>query len=318
MAGFTFNTESMGNAREQVPMRVLDWMRKDPDVMYVASDAISPSTPGGKMKEEFPERIFDVGIAESNMVGAAAGLALAGKKVFCNAFGPFLSLRATDQVCLDVAYNETAVCVIGTHGGLTSGGGPTHYTIMDSAIMRAMPNMTMLVPADANQGMKMVDEFVKSPRPMYMRLARGNEPLVYTDQDYDFEIGKAITVKDGKDATVIGAGIGVHNGLVAADILEKEGISVRVIDMHTIKPMDADAVLKAANDTGLIVTVEDHNIIGGLGGGVAEILAEAGIPCKFKRLGVPDVFAKLGYAETLYPYYGYDGEGIAKQIKSML
>jgi transketolase len=296
----------------------LELMDKYDDIVYVMSDAASPVNNQGKMLRKFPDRAIDVGIAESNLVGTAAGAALGGKRAFAMAFGPFLSLRATEQVCLDVAYNNVPVCVIGTHGGLTSGGGPTHYTVMDYAVMRSMPNMAMVAPADANQSVKAIEAFLELRIPMYLRIARGDEPLVYSDQGYDYQIGKAVVTKEGKDATVIGCGIGVYNALQAAQALEKEGIDVRVLDMHTIKPLDAEAVLKAAKETGIIVTVEDHNIIGGLGGGVAEVLAESNVSCKFKRLGIPDEFAKLGYPETLYPYYGFDDRGIAKQIKSFL
>jgi transketolase len=321
MAGFTFTAFDMavmGNARELVPMKIKEMMEKDPDIFYVASDSIIKGTAAGDMLERFPDRTIDVGIAEPNLVGTAAGIALAGKKVFGSAFGPFLCVRATDQIYLDVAYNDVPVCLIGTHGGLTSGGGPTHYTILDSAIMRSIPNMIMVVPADANQSAKVVEEFLRVGKPVYMRLARGDEPLVYSDQKYPFEFGKAITAKEGQDITIIGAGIGVYNGLVAAQELEKEGIKARVLDMFTIKPIDEAAVIAAARETGIIVTVEDHNIIGGLGSAVADVLAGAGIACKFKKLGVPDVFAKLGYAEDLYPYYGYDGPGIAKVAKGLL
>jgi transketolase len=321
MSGFTFDIFSMqvlGNARELVPLKILELMETNKDIVYVFSDAASEANTVGKILSKYPDRAIDVGIAESNLVGVAAGTALAGKKAFATAFGPFLSLRATDQVCLDVAYNDVPVCVIGTHGGLTSGGGPTHYTIMDYAIMRAMPNMIMVAPADANQSVRAVEEFLKGSKPVYMRLPRGDEALVYSDQSYSFEFGKAVVTKEGKDAVIIAAGSIVYHALKAAQEMEKEGIDVRVLDMHTIKPLDTEAVLKAAKDTGVIVTVEDHNIVGGLGSAVAETLSEAGVPCKFKRLGVPDVFAKLGYPATLYPYYGYDSVGISNQIKSML
>lgn len=321
MGGFTYNvttSQIKGNARELVPLRIMELLKTNTDIAYVCSDSASKVNTVGKMLQAYPDRVIDVGIAEANLVGTAAGLALSGKKVFATAFGPFLSIRATDQIHTDIAYNELSVCLIGTHGGLTSGGGPTHYTVMDYAVMRAIPGITMVAPADANQSVKAIEAFLKEGKPVYMRLARGDEPLVYADQDYTFKFGKSIVAKEGKDATIIGAGIGVYNGLKAAQELEKEGIDVRVIDMHTIKPIDREAILKAASETGIIVTVEDHNIMGGLGGGVAEILAEANVDCKFKRLGIPDVFAKLGYPETLYPYYGYDDKGISAQIKRML
>lgn len=321
MSGFVFNIDmmtQMGNSRDLIPMKIKEKMAEDPQIMYFVSDAATKGSHVAEMVEKYPDRCIDVGIAEPDLVGAAAGAALSGKKCFGQAFGPFLSVRATDQILLDVAYNKAPVCLIGTHGGLTSGGGPTHYTIMDSTIIRAIPGMTMVVPSDANQCLKVLEDFIANPRPIYVRIARGEEPLVYESQEYDFKIGKAIVAREGSDITLIGDGIGVYNALQAAELLEREGISARVLDMHTVKPMDADAVLQAAKETGGIITVEDHSIIGGLGGGVAEILAESGIPAKLKRLGVPDVFAKLGYPEQLYPLYGYDAQGIVKAAKSIL
>lgn len=321
ISGVTFNIADekvKASARDLVPKRIFDEMEKDKDVYYVMSDASIPGSWPGKIKDTFPNRGIDVGIAEPNLVGAAAGIALAGKKVIATAFGAFLSMRTTDHIHTDVAYNDVPVCLVATHGGVTSGGGPTHYSIIDYAIMSSIPNMTMIAPADANQSVKVIEEYLKNPRPMYVRVSRGEEPLVYKGVDYEYVIGKAIIAKEGMDATLIGTGIGVYNSLLAAKHLEREGINVRVLDMHTIKPIDKDAIIKAARDTGTIITVEDHNIIGGLGGSVATVLADAGVSCNFKRLGIPDVFAKLGSPEDIYEHYGYDSQGIIKHIKEFL
>jgi len=308
---------SKESARDKFMLKLLELAATNKNIVYICADGAPVGSKQDEFRKLYPEQFLDVGIAEPNAIGIAAGLALSGKMPFVNAFGPFLSVRATDQIHTDMAYNDVLVRVIGTHGGLTSGGGPTHYTVCDYAIMRSIPNMTMVAPSDANQCAKLIEASLTYPGPMYIRVARGEEPLVYKD-DYDYVIGKAITAKDGSDATIIGTGIGVYNGLVAAQQLAKEGIEVRVIDMHTIKPIDEEAIVKAARETGVIITVEDHNIVGGLGAAVAEVVLEAGIPCKFKRMGIPDVFAELGTPEELYAYYGYDGNGIIKQIKKML
>ena len=313
------SSKKTGNARVTFPFKIMNIMEEDPNVWFVFSDAARPDNSTGMILARFPDRCIDVGIAEQNMIGTSAGLALAGKKVFCMAFGPFLSLRATDMIHTALAYNKLPVCVIGTHGGLTSGGGPTHYTLMDSSIMASIPGMTMEVPADANQGLRAIDEFLKMDSPMYIRLARGQEPLVYEDDDYPFEIGKGIVVREGTDVAIVADGIGVYNGLRACEILESEGISARLVDMHSVKPFDAELLCETAKKCGAVVTVEDHGIHGGLGSVCAETLMESGIPCMFKRLGAPsDSFASLGYPEDLYRYYGFDAAGIASAARSLI
>jgi transketolase len=184
--------------------------------------------------------------------------------------------------------------------------------------MRAIPNMTMIVPADADQCAKIVEASIAYPGPIYIRMARGEEPTAYDDFDYEFIIGKANMRLEGTDFTIVGCGIGVYMGVVAAQKLAEEGVSVRVLDMHTLKPMDDDAILAALKETRGIVTVEDQNIIGGLGDGVASVIAESGIGTKFKKLGIPDVFPALGYPEELYDYYGYGPDGIVAAVKSLL
>lgn len=319
---FNFNTDDavrMMNARDLVPKKIMEILERDERVAYINSDAMSEGSNARAASERHPDRVTDVGIAEMNLVGVAAGMALAGKIPFANAFGPFLSLRAVDQIHTDVAYQNLPVRLIGTHGGTTSGGGPTHYTICDFAIMNSIPNMTVVAPADAAQSVMMIEASIDYPGPIFMRIARGEEPQVYPDGvDYEFEFGKSITVRPGTDATVIGAGVGVWIGLQASLHLEKEGISVRVIDMHTIKPLDRAAVVAAATETGHIVTVEDHNIEGGLGTLVSAAVAEAGVAAKIKKLGVPDEFAILGYPEQIYPEYGYDVTGVTNTLRTML
>jgi len=284
--------------------------------------ALSDNSGKGKLLEfrkAYGDRIVDVGIAEPNEVGIAAGLALSGKIVFAQFFGPFLSLRSLDQVHTDIAYNELPVRLVDTHGGLTSGGGPTHYNIMDIAVMRNIPNMTVVVPGDPNQSIKVVNASINYPGPMFIRIARGADLSVYTTQDYPFEIGKAVLTKEGTDITVIATGSGLAMAVSAANGMEKEGVSVRVLDMHTIKPLDKEAILNAAKETGKIITVEDHLVVGGLGSAVAETLADAGMGIPFKRLGIPDAgFPSLGDRFELYAHYGYDHNGIKAAIREMM
>lgn len=309
----------MQNARGMLPKLILQLIEEDNRICYINSDGLAEGSNVREAMKKYPDRIIDVGIAESNLIGIAAGMALSGKIPFVQAFGPFLSLRALEQIHTDIAYNDVPVRIIGTHGGTTSGGGPTHYTICDFGIMNVIPNMTMIAPADASQCLKAIKASLNYPGPIYFRIARGDEPAVYPeDTDYEYVIGKSISVRDGNDATIIGAGIGVYHGLQVSLILEQEGLRIRVIDMHTIKPLDKEAIIKAAIETGVIITVEDHNIEGGLGTLVSATIAEAGVVCKIKKLGVPDVFAVLGYPEAIYSYYGYDIEGIVKTLKAMI
>lgn len=289
------------------------------DYIFVSPEGGSISGKLLEVRQKFPNRFVELGIAEANAVGTAAGIALCGKTVFIQVMGPFLSLRSLDQVHTDIAYQNLPVRLINSHAGLTSGGGPTHYNIMDIAIMRAMPNMTVVCPADANQCKRLIRATENFAGPINIRLPRGKEPLVYTTQDYDFEIGKAVTAVEGDDITIIATGSTVAMAVSAANGLAKEGISARVLDMHTIKPIDREAICKAARETGHIITVEDHVVVGGLHGAVAEVLVDAGINVKLKALGIPDDgFPPLGDMYELFAYLGYDPEGIKKTARELL
>lgn len=310
---FDFN-QMLSSAREIYGVELMKMADEGLDFAFTCSDNVASSTSTGKFMKKYPERCVNVGIAEANQVGISAGLALSGKIVFSQVFGPFLPLRAADQIHTDIAYNDVPVRLIGTHSGVTSGGGPTHNVIADLSFYRAIPNLTIVVPADANQCARVVRESMTYPGPMIIRIARGAEPDVYKNNDYEFTIGKAITIKEGTDLTLIGTGNSVHWSLMAAKELQEKGIKARVLDMHTIKPFDVDAVLQSVRETGCVVTVEDQSINGGLGGAVAEVIAEAGILCKFKRIGLPDEFSVIGDPEEIYKYYGLDGHGIAETV----
>ena len=272
----------------------------------------------GKLLKEFPERCFNFGIAEPDQVGASAGLALSGCTVFSQVFGPFLPLRAADQIHTDIAYNDVNVRLIGTHSGVTAGGGPTHNDIADLALYRAIPNLTVVVPADANQCCKFIRQSMDFVGPMIIRIDRAGSPNVYAE-DYELTIGKAIETMEGTDAYIISCGSNLYECLMAAKTMkEKYGASIGILDMHTIKPLDTDAILRVAQKTGNIVTVEDHSINGGLGGAVAEVLCESSYKGNFKRVGMPDEFAVLGSVDAIYHYYHMDRDGIVEALERML
>lgn len=316
----TFDFDQMlSNAREAYGEELLRMADEGLDFAFTYSDNVAPSSSAGKLIAKYPDRCFNFGIAEPNQVGASCGLALAGEIVYAQVFGPFLSLRAADQIHTDIAYNDVNVRLIGTHAGVTAGGGPTHNCIADLALYRAIPNLTIVVPADAGQCCKVIRQSLTFQGPMVIRIDRGGSPSVYADNDYDFEIGKAIITLPGDDLTIISAGSSVYWSMMGAKRLkEKFGINARVVDMHTIKPLDTEMLLKCAKETKNIVTVEEHSINGGLGGAVAEFLMEAGFSGKFKRIGLPDEFAVLGDPDKVYEYYGMDPEGIAAQIANLL
>lgn len=307
--------QMLSNAREAYGEELLHMAEEGLDFVFTYSDNVAPSTAAGKMCEKFPDRCFNFGIAEPDQVGASCGLALSGLVVYSQVFGPFLPLRAADQIHTDIAYNDVNVRLIGTHAGVTSGGGPTHNVIADLAFYRAVPNLTIFVPADAGQCIKGIRKSYSFQGPMIIRINRGGSPNVYADQNYELEFGKAIETVEGRDLTIISSGSSVYWSMMGAKILkERYGLSARVIDMHTIKPLDYAMIDKCADETGNIFTVEEHSINGGLGGAVAEYLLERGFSGKFKRIGLPDEFAVLGDPDEVYKYYGMDPEGIAKTI----
>ncbi len=309
----------LSNAREAYGEELLKMAQEGLDFVFTYSDNVAPSTKAGQLIREFPDRCFNFGIAEPGQVGASAGLALSGCTVFSQVFGPFLPLRAADQIHTDIAYNDVKVRLIGTHSGVTAGGGPTHNDIADLALYRAIPNLTVVVPADAGQCCKFIRASMDYDGPMIIRIDRAGSPNVYANNDYELEIGKAIETMEGTDAYVISCGSNLYECLMAAKAMkEKYNVSVGILDVHTIKPFDVESVLRVANKTGNIVTVEDHSLNGGLGGAVAEALCENGYKGNFKRVAMPDEFAVLGDTDEIYHYYGLDRDGIEAQLKVML
>ncbi|MFO7965185.1 MAG: transketolase C-terminal domain-containing protein [Desulfobacterales bacterium] len=319
--GFTYNTDTIDllTQTEVYGKVIVQLAENDPDVVVLTSDLMR-SNKTGEFKKAFPERFFNFGIAESNMVAAAAGMAVCGKKPFLSTMAAFLSLRSAEAVRTDIAYPNLNVKMIATHSGLSMGnGGTTHHATEDIAVLRSMANMTVVVPADAIETGKAVTASIGMETPLYVRIGRSLEPMAYENDRCEFTFGKSVTMRDyGSDAAVIACGVCVKAAMDAADELQAEGIKINVINMHTVKPLDAEAVLRAARSCGALLTAEEHNIIGGLGGAVSETLAEAGVGVRFKRLGVPDVYSVIGYPEELYARYGIDKNGIKASVKKIL
>ncbi len=291
---------------------------KEPNLVVLDAD-LSGSTMSKDFAAVCPDRFFDMGIAEANMVGVAAGLAACGKKPFVNSFAMFAAGRAWEQVRNSVAYPGLNVKVVGSHGGLSVGeDGATHQCIEDLAIMRAIPGMTVLCPCDAHEMHQAVKALLAYDGPAYLRLGRLAVETV-TDQvpGYEFAIGKGALLRPGTDVTVVAVGMMVQMALAAAEQLAGEGISVRVIDMHTIKPLDTELLLQAAKETGCLVTTEEANVVGGLGSAVAEYLSGA-FPVPLVRHGVEDVFGRSGAAQKVLAAYGLTVEGIVDKVRQAI
>ncbi|GAB7028454.1 transketolase family protein [Geotalea toluenoxydans] len=284
----------------------------------VALDAdLSGSTKTGVFAKKFPERFFNMGIAEANMVGTAAGLAAVGKVPFLSTFAIFAAGRGWEQIRQSAAYPKANVKVVATHGGVTVGeDGGSHQSIEDIAIMRAIPNMTVVVPADGVETKGAIRAAAAAKGPFYIRLGRNKVPTVFPE-DHVFQIGKGSELAAGSDMTFITTGLMTAQALAAAEQLKKEGISARVVHIGTIKPLDQEIVIKAARETGAIVTAEEHSIIGGLGGAVAELLAET-CPTPVKRVGINDRFGTSGKAEELLKYFGLMPEDLVEAAKEVL
>jgi len=291
---------------------------KHPDIVALSAD-LAKSTKIGLVQEKFPERFFNVGIAEQNMFGIAAGMAKAGLTPFVSTFAIFTSMRGLDQVHTDICYQNLNVKMIATHAGLSFGAaGSTHHCTEDISIMRTMANCKVIAPADGYETANAVVAAYETPGPVYIRINRGFDRLVYEKADYGFEFGKAVSMAEGTDITIIACGSCVYQAVEAASVLRADGIKARVLNMHTIKPIDKDAVLKALEETRRIVTVEDHNIMGGLGSAVAEVIAESGRACAFTRLGIPDCFSMIGLHEDIMAFYKIDTNGIAENVRMLL
>lgn len=298
--------------RESYGKALAELGEKYKDVVVLDAD-LANATKTIEFKKKFPERFFDIGIAEQDLIGTTAGLALGGKIPFASTFAVFASGRAYDQVRNTVAYSKLNVKIAATHAGITVGeDGASHQALEDISLMRSIPNMVVCSPADDRCTKWLIEEAIKYNGPMYIRLARPATEEIYSN-DVKFELGKGIQHGDGKDATIFATGVTVAEALKAKEILKQENIDVRVVDMHTIKPIDKELIVKCANETDKLYTVEDHSIIGGLGSTVCEVLCDS-TPKKVTRIGINDEFGQSGKWQELMAYYGITAEKIVERI----
>lgn len=295
---------------------LLSLARNDRDIVAVTTDARGSVTLGDFAKE-LPAQFVECGIAEQDAVGISAGLAHSGKKVFCCGPACFYVARSLEQVKVDLAYSKNPVKILGVSGGVAYGAlGATHHSLHDIAVLRTFPGMNVVLPCDARQTAKLVKFLVDFPEPVYIRVGRAAVPDVYENDDFDFEIGKANMLQDGKDLTIIGTGETVYHALKAGKELAAKGISARVLDLSWIKPFDKEAVLKAAKETGRIITVEEHSRFGGLGALVTEAISECPVPVRI--LGIPDENVIHATSPEIFHHYGIDSDGIVASALDFL
>lgn len=307
MADKIATREAYGNALASLGEKYTDFVVLDAD--------LAAATKTGVFKKKYPERFFDCGIAEADMVGVAAGLAASGKTVFASSFAMFAAGRAFEQIRNSVGYPHLNVKIGATHAGISVGeDGATHQCNEDIALMRTIPGMTIVNPADGIEAAAAVEAAINTKGPFYLRFGRYAVPYLY-DENYKFELGKGVKLKDGKDVTIIATGLMVHLALEAANTLAAEGIDAEVINIHTIKPLDKDMVVSSAKKTGAVVTAEEHSVIGGLGGAVCETLSE-NAPVPVLRVGVEDRFGMSGKVPELLNEYGLTAENIAEKARA--
>jgi transketolase len=292
--------------------------KQNPKILALTAD-LAGSTKIGKFQKVHPDRFFNLGIAEMNMMAVASGLASVGYIPVVSTFAVFASLRCAEFVRTDICYQKRNVKIIATHSGTSFGqAGTTHHCTEDFAVMRALPHMTVIAPADMYETAKAMAAALETDGPVYIRIGRSFEPAVHKSMDIDFEIGKALKLHEGTDVTVIACGRCVYGAVEAAEIAKQQGISVKVLDMHTIKPIDAAAVMEAVMDTRRIVTVEDHNVMSGLGTAVADVIAASGKGCVLRKIGLQDEFSIVGYPDDLLHTYKMDADGILEEIQNIL
>lgn len=302
--------ESYGNALAELG-------KEHPEVVVLDAD-LAGATKTGVFKKAFPERHIDCGIAECNMMGIAAGLSTVGKVPFASTFAMFAAGRAFEQVRNSIGYPHLNVKIGATHAGISVGeDGASHQCNEDMALMRTIPGMVILNPSDDVEAHAAVEAAYNHEGPVYLRFGRLAVPVINDRPDYKFEIGKGIVLREGKDVTIFATGLCVNEALQAAEKLAADGIDAKVINIHTIKPLDEELVVKAAQETGKVVTVEEHSVVGGLGGAVAEVLAEKA-PTKMLRIGINDVFGESGPAVKLLEKYGIDAAGIYAKVKAFV
>ena len=298
--------------RQSYGEALLELGKENENIVVLDAD-LSTATKTEIFAKEFPNRFFDMGISEQDMLSTAAGFASCGKIPYASTFAVFAAGRAYDQIRNSICYPNLNVKICSTHAGITVGeDGATHQMLEDISLTRTLPNMKVFAPSDDMQTKWLIKEISKIDGPVYVRLSRMATPVIY-DENQKFEIGKAVQIGDGNDATIIATGDVVYQAILAKEELEKKGVNVRILDMHTIKPIDKDAIIKAAKETKKIITIEDHSIIGGLGSSVCEVLSEE-CPCKVIRMGIEDKFGKSGKAEELLEYFKLTSKDIIDNI----
>lgn len=311
-----FQAAKMHDCRDAFTSVLEDIGAVNKHIVAVCNDSVGSSKLGA-FRDKFPDRLINVGIAEQNMVGVAAGLANAGKIPFVCAAAPFLTGRALEQIKADVSYSQTNVKLVGISSGMAYGElGPTHHSIEDFAWIRALPNVPVIAPADRNETAAVIKWAAEHDGPCFLRLSRVGVPDVLPE-DHEFVLSKANTLQEGSDVTIIANGVLTHRALIAAAMLQERGISARVLNMACVRPIDSDAIVSAAKETGAIVTCEEHTIFGGLGSAVAEVVVDMH-PVPMKRLGVPGVFAHTASANALLDEFGMSPEGIADSAEDLL
>lgn len=287
---------------------------KESEKIVVLDADLAGATKTDLFAKKFPDRFFDIGIAEANMLGTAAGLATCGKIPYASTFAVFAAGRAYDQIRNSICYPKLNVKICATHAGITVGeDGATHQMLEDISLMRTLPNMTVISPSDDTQTRWMIREISKINGPVYVRLARLATPVIY-EENQKFEIGKAVQIGEGTDGTVFATGVTVAEAIKAQEELKAQGIDIRVVDVHTIKPIDKEMIIKCAKETKKLVSIEDHSIIGGLGSAVSEVLTEE-YPVKLERMGMQDIFGKSGKAEVLMDYFGLTSKAIVEKFQ---
>lgn len=312
----TSTAPELYDCRDAFADALLEVAHADSRVVAVVNDSVG-SSKLGSLRSTFPDRVFNVGIAEQNLIAVGAGLANGGKIPFVCGASPFLTGRGLEQIKVDVAYSNANVKLIGISSGLAYGAlGPTHHSIEDLAWTRAIANLKVIVPADPVETAQAVHVMHGEPGPTFLRTSRMPVPIVHAP-GYQFRIGRSATIREGSDVTIIAVGVMVHRAAEAADLLARDGISARVLNMATISPIDREAIVEAARTTGAIVTVEEHTVRGGLGGAVAEVVVTE-YPVAMRILGVPAVFAPTGSAEFLLEHFGLTADGIAVAARDLL
>ena len=298
--------------RESYGKKLAELGRKNKDIVVLDAD-LAEATKTNIFAKEFPDRFFDMGIAEANMMGTASGLATCRKIPYASTFAMFAAGRSYDQIRNSICYPNLNVKICATHCGVTVGeDGATHQMIEDISLMRTIPNLIVLSTSDDTQTRWAVEEIAKIKQPVYLRLARLATPVIY-EENQKFEIGKAVQIGEGTDGTVFATGVTVAESLKAKEVLAKKGIDIRVVDIHTIKPIDKEMIIKCAKETKKLISIEDHNVIGGLGSAIAEVLAEE-YPARLTRLGIKDTFGKSGKAEELMEYFGITAKDIVSEF----